>query len=86
LPEFFSTIESVVKQTMARSFTYAYWPEFDHLSHLNGVHSEAVEQHRAELDAGIDGLLHEISGTDTVLVVTADHGFVDIPSDRIVAA
>jgi hypothetical protein len=84
LPEFFWTIESVVKQTKGQSFTYAYWPEFDHLSHLNGVNSEAVKHHLAELDAGIDGLLHEISGTDTLLVVTADHGFVDIPPDQIV--
>ena len=82
---FFAAIEDVVEQTNGKTFTYAYWPEFDHLSHVKGVNSRAVKKHLAELDAGFEELLHRLKGTDTMLLVTADHGFVDISPERIVS-
>ena len=85
LLDFFAAIEDVVEQTNGKTFTYAYWPEFDHLSHVKGVNSRAVKKHLAELDAGFEELLHRLKGTDTMLLVTADHGFVDISPERIVS-
>lgn len=82
--EFYSTIQDVIVETNEKTFTYAYWPKLDHLSHVNGVNSLSVEKHLAELDAGFDELQHRLEGTDTILLVTADHGFVDISPDRIV--
>jgi len=84
LMEFFSTIEDVITQTNGKTFTYAYWSKLDHLSHVNGVNSLCVEKHLAELDAGFDELQHRVEGTDTILLVAADHGFVDISPDRII--
>lgn len=84
LTDFVATIDAIVKQAGGQSFTYAYWSELDHLSHAHGSASTAVEQHLAELDAGIDSLLHGLKGTDTAVLVTADHGFVDIAADRLI--
>jgi hypothetical protein len=80
-------LEGLVEQTVAavksgrqRKFIYAYWPEFDSLSHQHGVGSPEVRAHFAALDRSLGELLARLAGTDTILVVTADHGFVDVPA------
>jgi len=83
LEEFFVTIETIAKAEGRARFVYAYWPELDHLAHLEGVGSQVVTSHLAELDAGFAGLLEAIEGTDSVVMLTADHGFVDIAPDRL---
>jgi len=85
LLECFAAIEETITQVDGKTFTYAYWPELDHLSHVKGVNSRAVRKHLAVLDAGFDELLHRLKGTDTILLVTADHGFVDVSPERIVS-
>ena len=56
---------------------YAYWPEFDALSHHHGNASAAVRAHFRELDAAFDALMARLAGTETLVVASADHGFVD---------
>ena len=58
-------------------YVYAYWSELDRLAHLHGPSSDAVAQHFAELDATLAPVLNDCAGTGTVLIVTADHGFID---------
>jgi hypothetical protein len=84
LNELFTTIEHIAQHTKGRSFTYAYWPELDRLCHANGVASQAVGRHLAEIDGRFEELLDRLSGTDTAVLLTADHGFVDISPERIV--
>jgi len=83
LEEFFLSIEDIVKRTEEQSFVYGYWAGLDHLAHLEGIGSEAARNHLRELDAGLERLLEGIKGTDSMLILTADHGFVDIASDKI---
>ena len=68
-----------VKSGPDRKFVYAYWPEFDALSHQNGVGSAEVRTHFQALDDMFGELLARLAGTDTLLVLTADHGFIDCP-------
>jgi hypothetical protein len=65
-----------------RNFIYAYWPEFDSLAHEHGVASTAVAAHLAALDQAFAELVARLRGTDTQLLVTADHGFVDTTPER----
>lgn len=60
-------------------FTYAYWPELDHLGHLHGADSVELHAHLAALDAGFAALLRALSGSDTLVLLTADHGMIDAP-------
>jgi hypothetical protein len=63
------------------SLVYVYWPELDKAGHVHGVGSGA---YRAEL-VGTDALvgsLAELTGPDVLLMVTADHGLVDVPDER----
>lgn len=65
------------------SFTYVYWPDLDRAGHRYGV---ASQQWRMALIV-VDSLIAEVmsrSRPNTSVVVTADHGMVDVPeSDRI---
>lgn len=68
---------TAVKSGPERKFIYAYWPEFDALSHRHGNGSaEALAQFRS-IDGAFGELMARLAGTDTRVVATADHGFVD---------
>jgi hypothetical protein len=70
---------AAVKSGAERKFVYAYWPEFDALSHQHGVASAQVRAHFDALDTAFGELLARLAGSDTLVVLTADHGFVDCP-------
>ena len=74
-------IARVVRCAEVPSYIYAYWPGFDRLAHESGVASRAVAEHFAELDAGFAKLQAALAGTDTLILVSADHGFVDVPAE-----
>jgi len=87
----YDSLDGLVEQTAAavrsgaeRKFIYAYWPDFDALSHQHGVGSPEARAHFLALDAALGRLIERLTGSDTVLVVTADHGFVDVPPDQAV--
>lgn len=74
--------EAAVKSGNARKYIYAYTPEFDAASHRFGVGSPQAESVFAAIDEAVTDLLARLSGTDTALVVTADHGFIDCPPEN----
>jgi hypothetical protein len=79
-----ATTAAIVREQRHRNYVYAYWPELDKLAHEHGIGSPAAAAHLAELDAALAGFAASIRGTDTTLIVTADHGFVDArPEERI---
>jgi hypothetical protein len=87
----YDSLDGFVEQAAAaarsgpeRKFIYAYWPEFDALSHQHGVGSAPVRGHFAALDQALGRLLERLAGSDTIVVVTADHGFVDVPAAEAV--
>jgi predicted AlkP superfamily pyrophosphatase or phosphodiesterase len=67
-----------------RRFVYAYWADFDGLAHVHGIGSAAVADHFAVLDAAFAQLLQALAGTDAMLMVTADHGFIDTAPGRVI--
>ena len=63
-----------------RALVYLYWPALDRTGHSSGVNSPSWIHRLEELDTAI----HELSGLlrhDEGLVVTSDHGMVDISDD-----
>ncbi len=67
-----------------RKFIYAYWPTLDSVSHRHGACSAQAQATLQRFCAGFDRLVPEIGGSDTQLLVTADHGFIDSPDSRCV--
>jgi len=82
LDDCLTRIARTVRAHDKQKYIYAYWPGFDRLAHQQGVGSEAVTEHFAELDAGFARLLNSLAGSGTTVMVTADHGFVDIPDQQ----
>jgi hypothetical protein len=68
---------AAVKSGPDPKYVYAYWPEFDALSHRHGNASAETRAHFKQVDAAFDELLARLKGTDTLVVATADHGFID---------
>jgi len=66
-----------VKSGPERKFVYAYWPWYDTVSHQHGSESAQAATELEKIDAAFGRLLARLAGTDTLLVATADHGFID---------
>lgn len=79
---FFQSIEQTVKASGERKYVYAYYPELDGLAHTFGVSSPQVASLLAKIDALFEEFLAAMAGTETVIVVTADHGFVDVKPEE----
>lgn len=72
-------VAAAVRSGPERKFIYAYWPEFDTQSHRHGVASEQARIEFERVDDAFAALLDRLAGTETAVVVTADHGFMDSP-------
>ena len=71
-------IENAVKSGPERKFVYAYWPEYDALSHRYGSESAEALAQFEKIDQAYASLLARLAGTDSLVIATADHGFVDV--------
>jgi len=63
------------------SLTYLYVPELDTIGHRRGSESEEWAFALEELD-GAASRLHAAAGREVGILVTADHGMVDVPAHR----
>jgi hypothetical protein len=64
------------------SFTYAYWPSFDGAAHDGGIAGQAALDCFRQFELDFEDFLLSVRGTDTMVIVTADHGFIDSPLER----
>ncbi|MBE5808288.1 MAG: alkaline phosphatase family protein [Clostridiales bacterium] len=60
----------------SRTFTYAYWDDPDHTMHLEGTGADAVRDALRGIEASLAHLSDALE--DTLLLVTADHGHIDV--------
>ena len=77
LDDFFACLKRGVTQTTGRHYHYAYWSEFDHIAHTAGASSSEAQAHLEAFEAAFEAFLTKIEGTSTLVIVTADHGFID---------
>jgi len=85
LADMLAILVALVRGSRARQYVYAYWPELDSIGHAAGAGSAAAHAHLRELDTALAQLHEAIQGTDTLLLITADHGQLDTgAADRIV--
>ena len=84
LEQMFELVAGVVCTARERSYVYAYWPDLDRISHEHGSTSDEAHSHLAGIDAGFARFLDRITGSDTLVVVTADHGIIDTARERVI--
>ena len=76
-------IENLVKNERHPAFIHAYWPTLDAIAHQYGIASSQIERCFARLDEAFGRFLAAIAGSGSAVVVTADHGFIDRPPERL---
>lgn len=83
VPEYGAAL-TAVQDDAAASFTYVYWPELDRVGHRHGVRSP---QWRGALATVNDlvAAIRDAAAPDSLIVVTADHGMVDVPQRSRIA-
>jgi Type I phosphodiesterase / nucleotide pyrophosphatase len=64
-----------------RSLVYVYEGDLDWTGHRDGCHSAAWRHQLAVIDAWV-ARLRQALPADTVLLVTGDHGMIDVPFDN----
>ncbi len=82
--DFFLTLARILRHGPDRKFVYAYWPELDRISHEAGTLSAEADWHFASFEEGFHRFLDYAAGTGTLVVVTADHGFIDTDPSRTI--
>ncbi len=74
-------VRSVIRRAGERTHTYVYIPSVDSLCHRTGVASDAVSAEVARVDRML-GKLRDRLPENVRMIVTADHGLVDVPKQR----
>jgi hypothetical protein len=81
LDELVEQVEAAVKSGNERKFVYAYWPDYDATSHRYGSQGAEALLELEKVDQAFGRLLARLSGTESLVLATADHGFIDVPPD-----
>ena len=79
--EFVMQVEKAVKSSAQKKFIYAYWPHYDQCSHRFGSESPQAAAELARIDDAFAQIMKKLAGTDTLVLATSDHGFVDAPAE-----
>lgn len=75
-PEDVFTAVNQLCNSPGEHFIYAYINEPDHLLHRHGCKAECVKKLLVAIDKALENL--QKSCPDTIFVLTADHGFIDV--------
>jgi hypothetical protein len=73
----FRQINKAIKGNAKRKYILTYWLKFDSYCHDNGTDSQIVREHFKELDHKVQLLDRSLKGTNTAIIITADHGIID---------
>jgi hypothetical protein len=84
LDELVDQVEAAVKSGPDPKFVYAYWPQYDAISHRFGSESPQAFAEFEKIDQAYERLVTRLRHTESALIVTADHGFIDsVPEECI---
>ena len=64
-------------------YVYVYLPHFDMTAHEYGCASEPADQALQAFEVLFADIAADLIGTGTLLLATADHGFIDVPPEQI---
>ena len=84
LEQFFDSILNCLRTTRQPCYTYAYFADYDSIAHQHGVDSPEADRLLRRFDSAFAAFLRAAAGLDATVLVTADHGFIDSPNDRLI--
>jgi hypothetical protein len=80
----FASILGCLRAAGGRCYVYAYYADFDSVAHEHGVNSEKADRVVRRFDDAFSAFLSAAAGLDATIIVTADHGFIDSPPERLI--
>jgi hypothetical protein len=84
LADMFRRTARALRASREPTFLYLYWPGLDTIGHESGIESPRASAHLHRIEQALTDVLIATTGTDTLILVTADHGQIDTtPADRI---
>ena len=84
LKQLFRRAARAIRRAREPSYFYLYWPGLDGIGHEHGIESAEARNHFRSIDAHYDKFLQDIAGTDTAVLVSADHGHLDCRPEDVV--
>jgi len=83
LPDMFARTREILNRATGKTFVSLYWPGLDSVAHVVGPDSPSYRDEFLAIDDALRrGLIGRVE--DTLLIVTADHGFVPMaPEDYV---
>ena len=75
---FHSLNNLISKNDSEKKLIFIYSSSPDKLEHHHGVYAYEVENFLKEIDSALETLSSQLAGTDTTILITADHGLIDI--------
>ncbi|MGB5832165.1 MAG: alkaline phosphatase family protein [Thiohalocapsa sp.] len=73
----FKQAARAIRKARSPSYLYLYWPDLDSIGHAQGIESHQALTHLQQIEQSLEDFAGSIVGTDTVVLVTADHGQID---------
>ena len=75
------TGQAVKKKSKTPKYIYSYLPDFDAYFHELGSKSKEVKDLYSQINGELELFLKDIKGTNTLVLITADHGLTDNKSN-----
>ncbi len=85
LPDMFAQAAGLLKEAKTPRYIYAYYPDLDADSHCFGTDSVRAQHTLEKFDTAFGAFIRDAQGSDAWVIVTADHGFIDSPADRVIS-
>jgi hypothetical protein len=82
LDGFMGALREALQAGTGPAYIHAYWPGYDAIAHRCGAGSPQARHHLLELEQALGRLLPALERWRALLLVTADHGFIDSPPGR----
>ncbi len=84
LGELFSLLERLVKSGDEKKYIKAYWNGFDKVAHEEGANSILASKEIVDISLQLRDFVESIKDSDTSLIITSDHGFIDSEKEKSV--
>jgi predicted AlkP superfamily pyrophosphatase or phosphodiesterase len=78
----FKETKKAIKSSKKRKFIFTYYGEHDHLCHEHGIESKKATAHFKQFNKELSKFIKSIKGTNTAIIITADHGEIDVPKNK----
>jgi hypothetical protein len=83
ISDFFKEINKIIrKNSNKKKYVYGYYPNPDTLMHEYGNENKKIFKEFKRIDREFKNFLKKIEGTNSIVIITADHGLITVPKKK----